>query len=174
MAEPYYAFNDMHAVMSYVGAGRMAEAERLVEGRARYVADHPDGPVTNVAMTRTVGLPVARALVAFAQGRYDAVVDELMPIRYVVNRFGGSHAQRDVVQRTLVEAALRSGRLDVARGLLSERLGINPYSPYSWLKHAALADAMGDAAAAVASRAKAAALRHPTQQPPPVTRRERP
>ena len=80
------------------------------------------------------------------------MVDELLPIRYTVNRFGGSHAQRDVVQRTLLEAALRAGRYPLARGLLSERLGINPCSPYAWLKQAALSSAVGDAAAAAAAR----------------------
>jgi len=157
--EPYYAFNDMHAVMSYVGAGRMADAVRLVEARQRFAAEAPGGRVSNVAITRAVGLPVARALVAFGQQRYGDVVEELLPIRYVVNRLGGSHAQRDVVQRTLVEAALRAGRHDLARALLSERLGINPYSPYNWLKHAALADSVGDAAAAAADRTRAVDLR---------------
>jgi len=54
----------MHAVMSYVGAGRIAEAERLVAERERHVAEATDPSVTNVAMTRDVGLPVARSLVA--------------------------------------------------------------------------------------------------------------
>jgi tetratricopeptide (TPR) repeat protein len=166
IADPYYSFNDMHAVMSYVGAGRIADAERLVDARARFVAESADDSVTNLAMTRDVGLPVARAVVAFGRGRYAAVVAELMPIRYTVNRFGGSHAQRDVVQRTLVEAALRSGQHSLARALLSERLGINPYSPYNWLKQAELSDALGDAAAAAAARSQASALRRPAPSAP--------
>jgi hypothetical protein len=149
VVEPYYAFNDMHAVMAYVGSGRIADAQRLVEARNAYVAEAADS-ITNVAMTRDVGLPVMRSLVAFGQGRYDAVVAELMPIRYTVNRFGGSHAQRDAVQRTLVEAALRSGKHSLARGLLSERLGINPCSPYNLLKLAQLSESMGKAASATA------------------------
>ena len=118
-------------------------------------------------MTRDVGIPVAQAIVAFGEGRYDDVVEHLLPIRYVVNRFGGSHAQRDAVQRTLLEAALRSGREDLARALLSERLGINPFSPYAWLKQAELSDAVGEAAAAAAARSRAAALR--TAGPVPAT-----
>ncbi|HTY72933.1 MAG TPA: tetratricopeptide repeat protein [Actinomycetes bacterium] len=163
MVEPYYAFNDMHAVMSYLGAGRMADAERLVDARAAYVAEATDESVTNLTMTREVGLPVARALVAFAQGRYESTVAELMPIRYSLNRFGGSHAQRDAVQRTLVEAALRSGQHDLARSLLSERLGINPCSPYNWLKQAELFDRLGEAAAAAGARSQASTLRRSSQ-----------
>jgi tetratricopeptide (TPR) repeat protein len=159
--EPYYSFNDMHAVMAYVGAGRMSDAEALLQARAAYVAQSVDPSVTNLAMTRDVGLPVTRAIVAFGRERYDDVLDALLPIRYVVNRFGGSHAQRDVVQRTLLEAALRSGRYAVARELLSERLGINPCSPYAWLKQATLSAAVGDAASAVAASTEARRLRSP-------------
>ena len=159
IAVPYYSFNDMHAVMSYVGAGRIADAERLVAARERYVAEATDPSVTNVAMTRAVGLPVARSLVAFGRGDYATTVEILAPIRTVLHRFGGSHAQRDAVQRTLLESTLRSGQLDLARLLLSERLGINPCSPYSWLKRAALAEAVGDAAAAAAARDTARTLR---------------
>ena len=36
---------------------------------------------------------------------------ELLPIRTRVHEFGGSHAQRDAVERTLLEAAIRAGRL---------------------------------------------------------------
>jgi len=160
-AEPYYAFNDMHAVMSYVGAGRLTDARTLVAARRQYVATATDLTITNVGMTRDVGIPVAEAIVAFGEGRYDDVVERLLPIRYVVNRFGGSHAQRDAVQRTLLEAALRSGRQDLARALLSERLGVNPCSPYAWLKQAELSDAVGEAAAAAAARSRAASLRVP-------------
>ncbi|MFZ0323669.1 MAG: tetratricopeptide repeat protein [Actinomycetes bacterium] len=160
--EPIYAFNDMHAVMSYVGAGRITDAEKLVEARARYVVETNDPSVANVAMTRDVGIPVARALIAFGHADYDSTVELLAPIRTSLNRFGGSHAQRDAVQRTLLEASLRSGQHDLARVLVSERLGINPCSPYSWLKRASLAEAVGDAATAASARAQVQTLRTQT------------
>ncbi len=37
-------------------------------------------------------------------------MNTLLPVRASVQRFGGSHAQRDVVQLTVLEAALRGGR----------------------------------------------------------------
>jgi hypothetical protein len=155
---PHYAFNDMHAVMAFVGAGRLADARRLVAARARWAAKQDAGggsAATNVAMTRDIGVPVCSALLAFAESRYDEAVQTLLPIRYTVNRFGGSHAQRDAVQRTLLEAALRSGRLTLARALVSERLGVRAGSPYNWLKQAALARVMGDAAAAAVALSRA-------------------
>lgn len=150
--EPYYAFNDMHAVMSFVGAGRMADAERLVNDRSAWLAGPVPENVTNVRMTERVGLPVCRSILAFGQGRYDDVVDTLMPIRYQLSFFGGSHAQRDAVQRTLLEAALRAERLDEASMLVNERISLKPCSPYNWLKHADLCELLGATERAVAER----------------------
>jgi hypothetical protein len=156
--EPYYSFNDMHAVMAFVGAGRMAEAERLVDGRAAWLRGAPPRDVTNVAMTEEIGLPVCRSVLAFGQGRYDEVVDTLMPLRYRLSFFGGSHAQRDAVQRTLLEAALRAGRRAEAGMLVNERISLKPCSPYNWLKHADLCDLLGRAEQAAADRALAGDL----------------
>ncbi|GAA0451722.1 tetratricopeptide repeat protein [Streptomyces sp. NPDC046215] len=151
----YYAFNDVHAVMAYVGADRVSAAERLIRDRQAWALSA--GPeVSNVAMTAEVGLPVCRALVAYGQGRYGEVVDLLLPLRYRLHTFGGSHAQRDAVQRTLVEAALRAGHHDVARTLLSERAGLRPTSPYNQWARARLAERLGDTALADVSRRRAA------------------
>jgi hypothetical protein len=144
----------MHAVMSYVGSGRIAEAEALITSRERYIADPRPG-ITNHAMTARVGLPVCRALVAFGRRDYDRVVDLLYPIRHWVNEFGGSHAQRDAVQKTLVEAAIRGSRTHLARVLVSERINVRPCSPFNWLKQSAVADALGDRAASAAARLRA-------------------
>ncbi|HEY5244536.1 MAG TPA: hypothetical protein VIJ60_02625, partial [Acidimicrobiales bacterium] len=70
----------------------------------------------------------------------------------------GSHAQRDVVQRTLLEAAQRDGRSDLARQLLSERLGLRPTSPYNWRQQATLLRSAGDAGSAAEAEARARAL----------------
>lgn len=152
---PYYAFNDVHAVMAHLGAGRIADAEAVVRDRERWLAD-PHPGVSNHAMTAEVGLPVCRALVAFEQGRYPDTVDILVPIRHRLNTFGGSHAQRDAIQQTLVEAALRAHRHDLARTLLSERVNLRPSSPYNWLGRARLAEELGRAAEAATAREQAA------------------
>jgi hypothetical protein len=110
-------------------------------------------------MTARVGLPVCQALVAFGRGDHDRVVDLLYPIRHRINEFGGSHAQRDAVQKTLLEAALRGGRTGIARVLVSERVNVRPCSPYNWLKHAALTESLGDHAAAAVARHQATELR---------------
>ncbi|PSJ29012.1 tetratricopeptide repeat-containing protein [Streptosporangium nondiastaticum] len=152
----YYAFNDVHAVMAYVGAGRVADAERLVRDREEWLrttgAGTPPG-LSNVGMTAEIGVPVSRALIAYGQQRYDEAVDLLLPLRHRLHTFGGSHAQRDALQKTLVEAALHAGRLDLARTLLSERVSLRPQCPYDREARARLAGRT--AAAAVAAAASA-------------------
>jgi hypothetical protein len=46
-----------------------------------------------------------------------------------VNAFGGSHAQRDVIDWTLTEAALRGGPSEMAEALVAERRALRPHSP---------------------------------------------
>jgi hypothetical protein len=55
-------------------------------------------------------------------------VAALLPVRVELWRIGGSHAQRDVVDWTLTEAAARAGLRDVALALAHERLGTRPRS----------------------------------------------
>ena len=87
---------------------------------------------TNARMTAEIGLPACRAVVAFAEERHGDVIAELYPIRRVLQHFGGSHAQRDALQRTLLESTLRAGRYELARALTAERLGVRETSVYGW------------------------------------------
>jgi hypothetical protein len=149
-AEPWYVFNDLHAVMALAGAGRLGEARAVIDRLERWLARAPDG--TNVMMTADVGLASCRSVLAFAEGRHDSAVDELLPIRHVLARFGGSHAQRDALQRTLLESALRAGRWDLARALTAERLAVRETGTYTWAQRARALRGLGDdARAAVAA-----------------------
>jgi hypothetical protein len=120
-----YAFNDVHAMMALVGAGRERQARALLQAmKLRAFA-----PGSNAAMVREVGLPVARALYAFGLGDYDTVTEILEPVRQIAaHRFGGSHAQRDVLHLTLVEAALRGGQTAHAHAFAAERYALRPES----------------------------------------------
>ncbi|QYX75969.1 tetratricopeptide repeat protein [Streptomyces akebiae] len=160
---PFYAFNDVHAVMAFAGAGRLDTADEFVADRRRWLGAAREGarPRTNRVMTAEIGLPVCEALVAFVREDYATVVELLWPVRRRLHTFGGSHAQRDAVQRTLLEAALRARRDDLARLLLGERAGLSPHSPYNWLGRARLADALGEAGRAAVARATATELAAP-------------
>lgn len=153
---PFYAFNDMHAVMAFIGADRLADAESVVGRLERYAAEPDDGTVTNRMMTRDSGLPVCRGLVAFAREDYQEAIDQLWPIRARLHHFGGSHAQRDAVQRTLLVAALRAGDDALARALVNERLAERPASVWTWRRESDRHRALGDEDGAAAAEATAA------------------
>src|SRR5262249_41823299 len=138
----FYPFNDMHAVMSFIGNGELDRAENLVRALDEVVA-RPKTGSTGWAMTASILLSVCRSLVQFGRGEYDSVIANLLPIRTRVHRFGGSHAQRDAVERTLLEAAMRAGRLELASALVSERLSLRECNSYAWSKRAWLRDAAG-------------------------------
>ena len=118
----YYAFNDLHAMMAFIGADRRPEQAELIAVAERTAA----GSGTNAMMTREVGLPALKGFAAFGHGAYDEAIERLLPIRGKANRFGGSHAQRDVFSWTLAEAALRTGDRALAEGLVAERLAQKP------------------------------------------------
>ena len=140
--EPWYVFNDLHAVMALAGAGRLADARAVIDRLDTYVATA--APSSNLRMTAEVGLPACRSVLAYIEDRHADVVAELLPIRTILARFGGSHAQRDALQRTLVASALCAGRLDLARALLNERIGVRETSVWSWRQRAQVSRAAGD------------------------------
>ncbi|KAB2890412.1 MAG: tetratricopeptide repeat protein, partial [Kofleriaceae bacterium] len=119
-----YAFNDCHALMALVGAGRLEEAELVTA----LLANAARRGGTNARMAGDVGLPLAKGLLAFGREDYEGAIAAIMPIRHIAIRFGGSHAQRDLLTLTLIEAALRAGRTTVARHYLAERLVQRPAS----------------------------------------------
>lgn len=123
----FYAFNDMHAMMAFVATGRSQEAASLlkaVEASAR------EGN-TNGRMAREAGLVIVRAIEAFGREDYAEVVSLLAPVRDTARIIGGSNAQRDVLERTLVEAALRAGDKALARALAEARVAQKPRCPFS-------------------------------------------
>ena len=120
-----YAFDDAHAMMAFVGAGRADDTKAVLEAQAAAAA----GPGDNALFAAEVGRPVCEALFAFGQGDYAKSTDLLRGVRHRLNRFGGSHAQRDVFDLTLIEAARRGGDQSLERALRAERAAANPLAP---------------------------------------------
>jgi hypothetical protein len=135
----YYAFNDVHAMLAFVGAGRGRDAEHCIRTLERAA----QGAGTNASMSAEVGLPVARALASFARADYDGALAHLLPVLGDAQRFGGSHAQRDLLGLTALEAALRGGQRAVARALLSQRLAAKPHSAHNLALSERIVDVAG-------------------------------
>jgi hypothetical protein len=69
---------------------------------------------------------MVEGLAAFGEGDYATALERLRPVRNIANRFGGSHAQRDLIDLTMIEAAARGGRTALHAALLAEREAARP------------------------------------------------
>jgi len=127
-----YAFNDMHAMMAFVGAGQVKAADAVLEAQRAAM----DAAGDNAQFTREVGHAATQAIRAFGDADYSETVRLLRPIRNYAHRFGGSHAQRDLLDLTLIEAASRAGQDRLAAALRAERANARPEASPSAVKSA--------------------------------------
>ncbi len=125
----YYAFNDVHRVLALLMAGDGARAEAWVSRCAQRALDAADARRSNHQMAREVGLPLMRGLLALERGDADGAVDNIYPVRVLARTLGGSHAQRDLVDQTLLAASARGHRHAIGRALVNERLMAKPATP---------------------------------------------
>ena len=117
---PVYVFNDWHAVMAFGLDGRNDRCARVVADTERLATG------TNRASAERAGLAMLRGFGAFAAGDYGGALDQLIDIRDAASAVGGSHAQRDVIDLTLIAAAARAGDGRLARALAGERTARKP------------------------------------------------
>ena len=146
------AFADTHYMLALAADGRDDAAERMLASMRAFARRQTPSQAPVVA---EVAVPACKALLAASQGAYDRAVDLMLPVRYSLWRLGGSHAQRDLFAQFLIQAALKSGRLTLARALLSERTAARPNSPRSWLLYAETLDSLRDRETAKTARQNA-------------------
>jgi tetratricopeptide (TPR) repeat protein len=96
----FCSFNDLHAMLAFVGARDWDRARRLELALAR----RQSLPTRHGKTTRQVGLPACRALIAFGRGNNTLAITLLASLPALAHRLGGSHAQRDVLHLTLMRA----------------------------------------------------------------------
>jgi tetratricopeptide (TPR) repeat protein len=132
----HYAFNDVHAAMAMLGAGDLHRAEAWLARCAERALSADDARRANHQMAREVGLPLMRGLLALARGDADSAVDLIYPVRRVAVHFGGSHAQRDLIDQTLLAAAAQGSRRALGQALVNERCMAKPVTPLTrhWLE----------------------------------------
>ncbi len=118
--DPVYVFNDWHAVMVAGLAGRREVVEHLVSVNRRGTAG------TNRRSVEEAGLDLLEGFSAFARGDAEGAVDRLADIRPRAHVVGGSHAQRDVIDLTLLAAAAGAGKASLAQVLVDERVAQKP------------------------------------------------
>lgn len=151
-------FNDLHFVMALAMDGRRREADAMLASMRAFADAHRDDGTTIADVYRDVGIPVAEAIIAFAEKDYGRVVEIMRRARYRMTPLGGSWAQRDVWVRMLLHAALADGQDALARALLAERTAANPSSAPAWKLYAEALERCGVKNDADAARVKAVAL----------------
>jgi hypothetical protein len=120
-----YPFNDWHAAMAYMGAERPAALEELMTRLRRTAMG--DGDVAGWA--GRIALPLIEGFAAFRRGDHEQAALTLHGVRFIANQQGGSHAQRDIIDWTMTEAALRGGLRELAASFANERMALKAHSP---------------------------------------------
>jgi hypothetical protein len=115
------AFNYLH--LAFAVSGDRNLTAMLRDSLDAYAQE---GQGDNAAVMASVGRPLIDAMLDFAQEESAEAVERILPLRYDVWRIGGSHAQRDIVDLTLIAAAERAGERRLARALLNERAALRP------------------------------------------------
>ena len=100
-------FVDFHAALVHAMAGEVEALENIIES---------PNPLTGELVT-----PIARAYRAIARQRWEEAVHLLTSSMADHARLGGSRAQRDILEFSLVAALLKLGRKDEAKRLLMLR-----------------------------------------------------
>lgn len=101
------AFIDIHAALAHAMAGREDALDQII--------DHPAGPARDLVPDLASGFrAVARGDWAAAGRRMTRAMSDLA-------RIGGSRAQRDLVEQTLLTAFLKQGKRDEARDIAALR-----------------------------------------------------
>lgn len=117
-------FNEIHAAMAALRAGDRQAYDNVLAGMKRSAAAGNE----LAPAYRDVAIPIAEAMANFVDGDYAGAFEGLLPVEANLWRMGGSIAQRDLVEWTLSEAAIRAGKRNAALALASERLALRPNS----------------------------------------------
>lgn len=111
-------FPDIHYAMALAAAADDESVATWSRSARHYAATSTED---EAAVMAEIGLALADAAVAHRRRDWPRVIATLLPVRHAIAHVGGSHAQRDVFHRLLIDAGLKAGRPDVANLLLPER-----------------------------------------------------
>jgi hypothetical protein len=138
-------------------AGTLLESVRAHARRA---------PEFNRKVWQDVALPGCEGLYAYARGEYDLAWQRLSVAVPRLMEVGGSHAQRDLFEQILLDAALKSGRLSTAQQMLELRRAADPNGVPVNTALASVYGQLGLAALADQARGRAALTRarHPLEE----------
>jgi hypothetical protein len=121
---------DAHLMFSLCHGRLCEETARLTLARQMVtsVEEYAMGDKYDCSITELVGVPCCNALLAYGEERYEEVVSLLVPLRYDLHRLGGSWAQRQVFNLTMIQAAVNARDIPMAMTLVAELKAQKPHS----------------------------------------------
>jgi tetratricopeptide (TPR) repeat protein len=133
VTRPGFIFGDVHAALAYASVGDERALSALIAGlEALHAKGHP--------IAGTVALPLVRGVAAYAAGDFAGALGLMESVDGEIHRVGGSHAQWELFEETMVVCQLRLGRLDEAVRLLGRRLARRAApQDMAWLSRAKIA-----------------------------------
>ena len=115
VSRPGYLFGEVHAALAYAACGDEAALGKLMDGlRELHAKGNP--------IAGTVVLPLVRGTAAFAARDYAGALRHFEPVESEMHRIGGSHAQWELFEETMVVCYLELARFDDALRLVRRRL----------------------------------------------------
>jgi tetratricopeptide (TPR) repeat protein len=115
VSRPGFLFGEVHAALAYAACGDERALAKLIEGlRALHAKGHP--------IAGTVALPLVQGTAAFAVGDHAGALRYFEPVEGEMHRMGGSHAQWEIFEETMVACYLALERYDDALRLVRRRL----------------------------------------------------
>jgi tetratricopeptide (TPR) repeat protein len=115
VSRPGYLFGEVHAALAYAACDDRAALGTLMDSlRALDAGGNP--------IAGRVVLPLVEGTAAFAAGDFAGALACFEPVEREIHRIGGSHAQWELFEETMVVCYLELGRYDDALRLVRRRL----------------------------------------------------
>ena len=115
VSRPGYLFGECHAALAYAACGDEAALTKMMDGLR--ALDAKGNPIAG-----RVVLPLVQGTAAFAAGDYSGALAHFEPVEREMHRIGGSHAQWELFEETMVVCYLELARYDDALRLVRRRL----------------------------------------------------
>lgn len=115
VSRPGFVFGEVHAALAYASCGDETALAKLIDGlQALDAKGHP--------IAGRVAVPLVRGIAAFVAGDHAGALTQLEAVEGEVHRIGGSHAQWEIFEETMVACYLGLERYDDALRLMRRRL----------------------------------------------------
>ncbi|XP_011410522.1 PREDICTED: tetratricopeptide repeat protein 38-like [Amphimedon queenslandica] len=131
VGNPSHSWLETHLMMSLcygkvtADTARLALANQVIQSMEVYSKESTS---SDCSVADLLGVPVCNALLAYGQEKYDEVLSLMLPLRYDFIKFGGSWAQRQVFELTIIMAAIKANDLSQALALIIELKSKKPNS----------------------------------------------